>query len=206
MRPCCGRPRRRGFTVLSTAEAAKWADVIVILGGGVPFREREAAQLYRDGWAPKLMIVREAQQERQILLAQIGVPWDEWVLRSQVLERLGVPPSALTIPDGEAFGTLEELQAVMAALPPAGGTAILVTSLQHTRRAGLVWRSVAPPQWRVIVHSAPQDPFDPDIWWRDRRFALAVAQEYLGLANMWLGSPVMGRTTVAAGAGAGAGR
>ena len=39
------------------------AAAIVALGGHLPFREMEAARLYRAGWAPEVVIVRGARRE-----------------------------------------------------------------------------------------------------------------------------------------------
>jgi hypothetical protein len=43
---------------------------------------------------------------------------------------------------------------------------------------------------RLIVRSAPGDPFDPYRWWGNTRDALAVVREFLGLLNLWAGLPV----------------
>ena len=48
------------------------AAAIVALGGDPPFREMEAAKLYRAGWAPKVVVILGALWEEQQVLAELG--------------------------------------------------------------------------------------------------------------------------------------
>ena len=119
------------------------AAAIVVLGGQLPFREMEAAKLYRDGWAPLLVIVRGARREEAKALEHLRIKVTEgWELSREVLIRQGVPPSAILVPEEEAEGTLEESQVAVRALKPENLPVILVTSKFHTRRARLTWNYV----------------------------------------------------------------
>jgi uncharacterized SAM-binding protein YcdF (DUF218 family) len=167
------------------------AAAIVALGGHLPFREMEAAKLYRAGWAPEVVIVRGARREEWKALHDLGVELTEaWELSREVLIRQGVQTSAILVVEEEAEGTLEEFQAIVRALKPENRPVILVTSKYHTRRARLTWNYVTQGRSKAIVRAAGQDPFDPTRWWRERRFALAVVREYLGLVNYYAGFPV----------------
>ena len=167
------------------------AAAIVALGGDPPFREMEAAKLYRAGWAPRVVIVRGARREESKTLQDMGIEVGErWELSREVLIRQGVPASAILVPEEEAEGTLEELQAVYRALGSKDATVILVTSKYHTRRTRLTWHHVTEGRSRGIVRASSQDPFDPSLWWRERRFVLSVVREYLGLINFYAGFPV----------------
>ena len=167
------------------------AAAIVVLGGQLPFREMEAAKLYRDGWAPLLVIVRGARREEAKALEHLRIRVTEgWELSREVLIRQGVPPSAILVPEEEAEGTLEESQVAVRALKPENLPVILVTSKFHTRRARLTWNYVTEGRSKAIVRVATHDPFDPTRWWRERRFVLAVVREYLGLVNYYAGFPV----------------
>ena len=69
---------------------------IIPLGGRLPFREMEAAKLYRDGWAPRVIIVRAAlSAEAAALLALQIKKAEEWELSDEVLRQQGVPASAI---------------------------------------------------------------------------------------------------------------
>ena len=93
------------------------AAAIVALGGQTPFREIEAARLYREGWAPKVVLVREAPTAESEALRELGVKKvPQWELARAVLIQQGVPASAIVIPENDAVGTLEEVQAVWAVL------------------------------------------------------------------------------------------
>ena len=167
------------------------AAAIVALGGDPPFREMEAAKLYRAGWAPRVVIVRGARREESRTLQDMGIEVGEtWELSREVLIRQGVPASAIVVPEEEAEGTIEELQAVYRAVGSKDTPAILVTSKYHTRRTRLTWHHVTAGRSRGIVRSSGQDPFDPTRWWRERRFVLSVVREYLGLINYYAGFPV----------------
>ena len=167
------------------------AAAIVALGGEPPFREMEAAKLYREGWAPRVVIVRGARRDESKTLQDIGVEVGErWELSREVLIRQGVPASAILVPQEEAEGTLEELQAVYRAIGSKDAPVILVTSKYHTRRTRLTWHHVTEGRSQAVVRSAPRDPFDPTLWWRERRFVLSVVREYLGLINYYAGFPV----------------
>jgi uncharacterized SAM-binding protein YcdF (DUF218 family) len=167
------------------------AAAIVALAGHTPFREMEAARIYREGWAPRVIIVRSDPSEEARELAQMGIQTDEsWEVSRDVLLKQGVPESAILTPKLEGGGTLEELESVGRALGDKNGSLILVTSKYHTRRTRLTWNYVTHGRSRSIVRAASRDPFDPSHWWRDRRFVLAVVREYLGLINYYAGFPV----------------
>jgi uncharacterized SAM-binding protein YcdF (DUF218 family) len=189
-------PVLRGMgVVLIVEDPLEPAAGIVVLGGHLPFRALGAAALYRAGWAPRLVLVRGARREEHQALQALGVVVpDEWELSREVLLRTGVPSSAILLGEGEAADTLEELQIAAKALRPYGAPVILVTSKVHARRVRLTWHSVAGSQSRGIVRTARQDPFDPGRWWKEKRFALAVVREYLGLLNYWAGFPVPARS------------
>jgi len=176
---------------LIVEDSLKPAAVIIALGGEPPFREMEAAKIYHDGWAPRVVIVRGARREESKALQDFGIAVEEgWELSREVLIQQGVPPSAIVVSNEEAAGTLEELQVAYRALRSKDTPVILVTSKYHTRRVRLTWHHVTEGHLQAIVRSASRDPFDPGRWWRERRFVLSVVREYLGLINYYAGFPV----------------
>jgi uncharacterized SAM-binding protein YcdF (DUF218 family) len=167
------------------------AAAIVALGGQTPFREMEAATLYRSGLATQVFIVREAPNAESDALKRLGIKKPQtWELARAVLIQQGVPPEAIVIPKDEGIGTLEELQAVYNDLEPKDAPVIFVTSKYHTRRTRLTWHYVTRGRSQAIVRAASGDPFDPERWWQQRSYALSVVREYLGLANYYAGFPV----------------
>ncbi|MDH3444535.1 MAG: YdcF family protein [Deltaproteobacteria bacterium] len=167
------------------------AAAIVALGGHSPFREMEAAKLYRAGWAPRVMVVRGAPGSEFKALQNMGIPIREtWELSREILIRQGVPAAAIVVPQDAAADTREELHVVSESLGMEYAPVILVTSKYHTRRTRVTWQHVSGGHSRAVVRPAGNDPFDPTRWWRERRFVLPVVREYLGLINYYAGFPV----------------
>ena len=176
---------------LITEDRLERAAAIVALAGQTPFREMEAAKIYRAGWAPRVIIVRAEPSEEAKELAEMGINVGEsWEVSRDVLLKQGVPESAIVTPKLGGGGTLEELESVVRALEDNNDSLILVTSKYHTRRTRLTWNYVTHGRSRGIVRAASRDPFDPSRWWQERRFVLAVVREYLGLINYYTGFPV----------------
>src|SRR5438876_1073297 len=74
------------------------ADAIVILAGSVPDRTLEAADLYRAGLAPRVVVTRERLPRGQATLRARGVRLPEGdELTVTALHELGVPPAAIVI-------------------------------------------------------------------------------------------------------------
>jgi uncharacterized SAM-binding protein YcdF (DUF218 family) len=167
------------------------AAAIVVLSGQSPFREIEAARLFAERWAPKVILIPAALWEEQKALSELGVKIPEaWEISREVLLKKGVPSSAIVIPKGRAEGTLEELKLAFNAIGSSAEPVILVSSKYHTRRVRLTWSYVTHGEPPSIVRAAEGDPFDPDRWWKERRFALSVVREYLGILHVYAGFPI----------------
>src|SRR5947207_13931534 len=75
------------------------ADAIVILAGSIPDRTLAAADLYRAGLAPRVVVTREVARTGQAALDARGVPLpedDEPTVTA--LRRPGVPSRAILVP------------------------------------------------------------------------------------------------------------
>lgn len=178
-------PILRGIAdFLIVEDSLERAAAIVPLGGQTPFREMEAAKLYRAGWAPRVVIVQGASNTESQALRDLGIRKREaWELSREVLIQQGVPASAIVVLTSKAGGTLGELQAVYSAMTSKDAPMILVTSKYHTCRTRLTWQQVTAGKSQPIVRAATGDPFDPNHWWQRRSFALSVIHEYLGLID-----------------------
>jgi uncharacterized SAM-binding protein YcdF (DUF218 family) len=172
------------------------AAAIVVLGGGLPYREMEAAALYQAGWADRVLLVPVEQHEAERALRAIGVviPTEDQ-RRRETLARLGVPADALRVAPRAADSTFEELCIAAQALAGETRPVILVSSPYHLRRVLLAWQHVTGGRLPGLTRAASQEPFDPAHWWQSRRSSLAVVREYLGLFNWWAGFPVRERST-----------
>jgi uncharacterized SAM-binding protein YcdF (DUF218 family) len=171
------------------------ADAIVVLAGGMPSRETKAAALYRDGWAPRVIISRPPVTADLRELIRTGIrPRDLQGDSRLVLEKHGVPSDRIVEVTETAATTEAELRLVHALAHERGyRRVILVTWPPHTRRVKVIWERETRRDrldGRVVV--APIEDFSLDGWWRKRRVAEAVLHEYLGLLLIYLGlSPYM---------------
>lgn len=180
-------PLLRGIAdFLIVEDSLEHAAAIVALAGHVPFREIEAAKLYRAGLAPQVVIVRGAPNAEAEALRDLGIKKrGAWEVSREVLLQQGVPESAIVILTIKAGGTLEELQAVYSAMGAKDAPVILVTSMYHTRRTRLTWNYVSAGRSQPIVRAASGEPFDVNQWWQKRSSVLSVVREYLGLVNYY---------------------
>ena len=181
---------------LLRAVAAAWivdeplekAQAIVVLGGDsrAGDRLRHAVELYRAGWAPRLVLS--------------GAPFRSYFNESELMaheaKQLGVPPEHLILAPSEADSTLEEALGLRAVLAQHDFRKIIVvTSNFHTRRARQIFVGIYRPLGtRVIVSAAPDLRFDPQTWWQQREGRKWMATEvvkniYTWWELLWLPSP-----------------
>jgi uncharacterized SAM-binding protein YcdF (DUF218 family) len=175
---------------LHTEDRLERADAIAVLAGDAPSRAARAAGLFREGWAPAVIISRPETTSGVRALVALGVrPLDLQGESRMVLEKLGVPASRIVALSEPAKITEAELAGLHAFARERGyRRVILVTSPQHTRRVKIIWgRQTREDRLEGLVVSAPAEDFSLDGWWRKRRVAEAVVHEYLGIAALYLG-------------------
>ena len=166
-------------------------DALVILMGNIPDRVLEAADLYREGYAGKILIVM-ADRYGIGVLRKKGIPLDgQTAIAQKALIGLGIPADSIIILPGDAQSTLDEAVAVShyTEQHPQFDTLLLVTSSYHSRRATLTFNK----EFRHLLHpvtivSCPSKytGFHSKDWWKDRESAKLVFYEYLKLVNTWL--------------------
>ena len=165
------------------------ADAIFVLGGTMFERPLEAVDLYHEGWAPRMLLMRQIADFGEAELEQRGVTFQREIdVQVDVLTKLGVPRQAIVILPPQN-STRDEADALLdAAVTNHWARVIVVTSKQHTRRARLVIaRRLAGTNSRVIMRASRYDHADVDAWWRHRstlRFTLFESQR---LIAYWLG-------------------
>jgi len=165
------------------------ARAIVVLSGRIPFRAMEAAEIYREGWAPEVWLFQDEPDEAAETFAKFGIRHpSEQEYDQEVLERLGVPKEAIRILKPPATNTVSEAMLMAEELRRQGGDkAILVTSPLHTRRAKAIWHIIVGGHPQAILRYDSSEPCDPDHWWRSTEDVQAVVHELLGLVNTYLG-------------------
>lgn len=164
------------------------ADAIVVLTGSYPDRIIEAAALYREGWAPRIILCREPENAGFARLRSLGVTVPRlFELNRSVAEQLGVPAAAITVLDRPAGSTYSEAEVVLSDAIARGYRSILiVTSKYHSTRAARIYRHLAAGRVAIIVRGARDDDFQPEGWWRDRPSTRRVVIEYQKLLTFLL--------------------
>ena len=130
---------------LVSPDALQHARAIVVLSGRMPFRAMEAAEIYRQGWATEVWLLRDQTDQGDEVLAKLGIPHpSEHDYDQQILERLGVPKEAFRILEPPPTNTVSEIRLIADEVRRQGGDkAILVTSPVQIRRVKVLWHIVA---------------------------------------------------------------
>jgi uncharacterized SAM-binding protein YcdF (DUF218 family)/glycosyltransferase involved in cell wall biosynthesis len=168
---------------LRVAESPRTADAIVVFaggvgesgtaGGGYQERVRHAVELYRAGYAPRLVFssgfvfaFREAE-----------------IMRSLAVD-LGVPADAIVL-ERSASSTLENVAYVRDILREEGAqTILLVSSPYHMRRAILTWRKQS-PDIEVTPTPVPESQYYMHGNGATLDHIRGIAWEYAGLLAYW---------------------
>ena len=196
-----------GLLLWAGAEAGKWlvvedplqpAVAIAVLGGKMPFRAMEAAELYRAGYAPEVWLPGPEGPAEHEPITRMGFRPSEPDLYYKVLERLGVPRRAVRVLKPSAKNTRQEMIIISHALREAGGgRVIVVTSPTHTRRARVVWTRLAWPFDELVIRYTRHEPVAVNLrrWWEKEGDREIVYREVGGIVDAGLGFPMtlMGR-------------
>jgi len=145
------------------------ADIIVVLAGDFwGNRVLKAAELERDGWAPKVLVSGAG--------SIYGI--NEGELAIQVAVRAAYPKEGFQNFPSPARSTEEEARYIIRELHRQGvHRFILVTSDYHTRRSARVYRKAA-PELPFCVVAAPDPDFTAGGWWHNREGRKIVFLEW----------------------------
>lgn len=164
------------------------ADAMVLLMGSFPERVMQAADLYKEGYAERLIIVHESMGPYKILESRGAdiLNTTEQAHNSAVI--LGIPADSITVLPGDARSTLTEAAVVRDYLKfnPGIDTLILVSSPAHMRRASMIFRAAfRNSETPVFIGSSPStySSFNPEMWWRRKEDIQSVLSELLKIGS-----------------------
>ena len=143
---------------LSPQDQLEHSDVIVVISGGeTEERVKEGVELYKNGWAPQLVMSGAARDE--------GIA--NAVSMKQIAVSQGVPTGNILI-ETQATDTIENAIKVKEIIKQEEiSRIILVTSPYHQRRASLVFNKVfSDLSVEIINHSAQDSTWRKNGWWQ----------------------------------------
>jgi len=177
--------------LLVAEDSPEKADLIIVLMGSGPDRILGAVDLYKEGYAPCILMVENWEPGYELLESRgVKVPRDA-ELGAIIGTQLGVPKEAFIILPGDARSTKDEATIVNEYLQerPEIDKVLLVSSQYHSLRSAKIF------QWtmkglnrEVHIISCPTryDDFNPSAWWKSREDTKRVFMEYMKLAYFYL--------------------
>ena len=165
------------------------ADAIIVLSGSYVYRERtrKAAELYKRGVAPRILITNDGERSGWSQKEQTNIPYVE--LEQRELIAAGVPPEAISVLTELVAGTDEEAKELAKNLDTYSiRSVVVVTSTYHSRRA--LWtfdRILASHDVAIgIEHAGMSERTpNPNYWWLKARGWQMVAGEYVKSVVYW---------------------
>lgn len=160
------------------------ADVIVVSNSLARATAFEAALLFKQHTSSHIVMTEWVHDPLVERTRELGIPYlDATAISRLILERSGVPVSAITVLPDRVDGTSAEISAIAAfARRRHPASLLMITARSHTARTKwLLERKL--PKIRVSVRGSRFDRFRADAWWRERDQTRETVTEYLRMAN-----------------------
>jgi uncharacterized SAM-binding protein YcdF (DUF218 family) len=163
---------------LVRSESPVPADMIVVLAGDYSGnRILMAGDLVRHGFASKALVSGPS--------GAYGMHETDLAIPFAV--RHGYPDSYFVALPNDGRSTRDEAMDVLAALDKRHAHRIdIVTSDYHTRRAGNIYRALA-PGLEIHMVAAPDMNFSAEGWWKNREGRKTLLLEWMKTVSNWLG-------------------
>jgi uncharacterized SAM-binding protein YcdF (DUF218 family) len=166
------------------------SDIIVLLMGSGPDRMLGAVDLFKQGYADHIVMVRNMVRGYDLVVSQgVKIPHDTDIAK-EVAVQLGVPEEKITVLPGDALSTQDEALQVREYLKSETDieSLIIVTSKSHSGRAKKIFvKAMSSIDREVQVISCPTqyDDFNAEGWWQSREDLKRGVLEYLKLMNFY---------------------
>lgn len=163
------------------------ADAILVLSGGAYSRVPEAADLYKRGYARRIILTSEVKPDGYDYLLTRGIRLPTSLdLSLEILQRLGVPRKAVDIVPGEADSTLTELCSLKAFLKQKPLRSIIfVTDPWHSKRVSKIMGLVVNGNIQAFSKPTQYNQFRPEDWWKQWVYVKQLLFEYQKVLNYW---------------------
>lgn len=177
-------------TFLASEDHLAKADAIFVLAGSELDRPLEGADLYLEGYAPRLVLSRERLEPAFAVVERRGVRMSSLAERARdVVIELGVPRTAIVMPDRLHDSTAAEAITLrQLARANSWKRVIVVTSKFHLRRARFAMdRELEGSGVEVRMRASRYDTARPERWWRQRGDVRDILSEVPKFAAYALG-------------------
>lgn len=145
-----------GGAMPTTREGCQAAEAIVVVSGGdTPARTKKAVELYKSGWAPRIVFSGAAEDK--------AGPSNAAAMRLDAM-RQGVPAAAILVEEFSENTTENAKKTRDLLLQNKIQDIILVTSGYHQRRASIEFAQYTKGDG-VLIRNAPTNDRDWDWWW-----------------------------------------
>lgn len=166
-----------GAYLVQASPPQKADAALVLAGDGWGYRVLTAAQLARDGFVTKVL-VSGPDGAYGLHECDLAIPF---------AVKHGYPESYFVHMEHSARSTVAEAQAVLPLIRQMGlKRIIIVTSNFHTRRAGRIFRRLA-PDLTILVVAAPDENFTANGWWHNREGQKTFVVEWEKTLANWVG-------------------
>jgi uncharacterized SAM-binding protein YcdF (DUF218 family) len=158
-------------------EPLSHADAIVILGGGPDTRPFEAARLYQQGLAPKILLMNPRGSQIQ----NIGLLPTEAELGRSILLKKGVPTNAIVIAPEIVTNSYDESISVRNWAEANGAQRVIIpTDIFHTRRVHWLYhKELKSTGIQAEIEAVPVNQYTVNDWWQHEDGVVAFQNEVL---------------------------
>ena len=173
-------------SVLIVEDPIVASDAILVLAGNRIERVYEAATLYREGRAPRILLSKPSGIENVELTRRLGVRIPSHNdLQRLALQQMGVPAHAIEDMEARMFSTYDEARTLAVLAGRRNYRRIIVTtSAYHSRRARMYMRRAAGGRFDVRIRPTRYDRVHPASWWRHPYDRVDVVLEWIKLPRV----------------------
>ena len=153
------------------------ADAIVILGGRPDLRAPEAARIYHEGLAPRILYM----DVKLTPSSEMGIVPTEREQTRRLLLSNNVPESAIDAIGHSVSSTYDESRAVRDWMTRTGLHSIIIpTDLAHTRRVRwLFHKELNGLGAQICVHAIQPGEYGVNDWWQHEEGLIAFQNEFV---------------------------
>lgn len=167
---------REAAAVWIVTDVAAPADAAAVLGGGLEYRPFAAAEFYRRGLVPKILVSNTGAKRAE----RIGVLPSNVRANMEVLEKLGVPGAAIQPFGSNLRDTYEEAVALHDWAKRTGAHTILVpTDIFAARRLRWIMHRVFGNDAVVLVPAIDPPDYTRNDWWKSEVGIITFQNEAL---------------------------